>query len=79
MPDKRIGGIKRRKVKKRFMACTQCSGTSFEVFHEELIHDSTQDELTGFYFDLGACGTTQIRCLGCGAISKLKAIFKKEE
>lgn len=66
-------------VKKRFMACTQCGGTSFEVFHEELIHSKTQDELPGFYFHLGTCGTTQIRCLGCGAIGELKAIFKKEE
>ena len=67
------------KVKKRFMACTECGGTSFEAFHEELIHSSTQAELPGFYFDLGSCGTTQIRCIGCGAISKLKAIFKEED
>ena len=68
-----------KEVKKRFMACTQCGSTSFEVFHEELIHNKTQDELPGFFFDLGACGTTQIRCLECGTISKLKAIFKKED
>lgn len=68
-----------KKIKKRFMACMECGGTSFEVFHEELIHNKTQEELPGFYFHLGTCGTTQIKCLGCGAIGKLKAIFKKEE
>jgi len=70
---------KTKKIKKRFMACAQCGGTSFEVFHEEMIHKTTQDELPGFFFDLGACPTTQIRCLECGAISKLKAIIKKED
>lgn len=66
-------------VKKRYMACSKCRGTAFEIYREELIHERTPNEILEFEIDLGDLevpGTTRIRCLGCGLENSTIAIFE---
>lgn len=62
-------------IKKRYMACSRCGGTAFEVYHEEVIHEGTLDKLQVFPIDLGSHGVTRLRCLHCGLENSTTAIF----
>lgn len=62
-------------LKKRYMVCSRCRGTAFEVYHEEVIHTGTQEELKVFSIDLGSHGITRLRCVHCGLENSTIAIF----
>jgi hypothetical protein len=62
-------------IKKRYMACVRCRGTSFEVYQEEIINEHTQDEIKGFSFTFGSHGVTRLRCLSCGLENSTVGIF----
>lgn len=64
-------------LRDRYMACSRCRGTSFEIYLKEIINDNTPQEIKGFNLDMGNSSVRR-RCLHCGLENNTIKIFKED-
>ena len=61
--------------KGRYMACSKCRGTKFEVYLIDRVNNNTPQEIKGFHLNMGNSSVRR-RCSNCGLENSTIGIFK---